>query len=273
MSVHHGHPGPYRSCSEPDCFAARARYGKRWKLDDAHGVRRSVDPGPAQMHVASLLGAGWSLRAIAGAANLSPSTVARLRDRNNKQLSRVPAERILAVTGLPGRPSSQTTQPFVSRVGTVRRVQALMFMGWSHDDLLEEYGIRSANLVNQPGRWVRRSTYDQVAEIYRRLSNQLGPSPRARLHAKRLGYHGPAAWDDIDHDAEPDLDDPDTEGTDDFDEAVVLRILAGDRLVATRAERREVLARWHTTGRTLADLERLTGWRADRYQDNHEDAA
>lgn len=55
---------------------------------------------------------------------------------------------------------------------------------------------------------------------------------------------------------------------DEIDENVVLRILAGDRSLAsaaTVAERVEVTRQWMTAERSLRDLEKITGWQVNRY--------
>ena len=59
----------------------------------------------------------------------------------------------------------------------------------------------------------------------------------------------------------------------DVDEAVVLRVLAGDLVPTTAAERREIVARWHTTGRPINDLEDLTGWKPERYRSREQAGA
>lgn len=204
---HAGHPGTYRECRHPDCDAYRARYRKRWQLDRERGIARTVDPRRAALHVAALLGAGWTHRAIAGAAGVAPQTVTRLTRGEAKSIGREAEAKILGVQvdQIPSTPSHQTTEPFVSRVGSVRRVQALMFMGYSGRDL-RAHGINSCNVLNQQGRWVTRSTHDRVAAVYRELSHVPGPTPRSRREAERRGYVGPAAWEDIDHDLEPSVD-------------------------------------------------------------------
>ena len=55
--------------------------------------------------------------------------------------------------------------------------------------------------------------------------------------------------------------------------AILDRILAGDPVPATTAERRAVVTAWPTTGRPLADLARLTGWKVERYHTPRRDAA
>lgn len=119
--------------------------------------------------------------------------------------TRALVEKIMSVdpTRIPSKASTQTTEPFVPRTGTVRRIQALMAIGYSHSDLASR-GVDSRNLLNQQGRWVTRTTHDHVAARYRELSRRPGPTPRAAREAAKRGYLGPAAWDNIDRDPEPD---------------------------------------------------------------------
>ena len=50
------------------------------------------------------------------------------------------------------------------------------------------------------------------------------------------------------------------------DQAVVDRFLGGEYDLRTNiAERREIARRWVAMGRSLASLERATGWKSDRY--------
>ena len=58
---------------------------------------------------------------------------------------------------------------------------------------------------------------------------------------------------------------------DDVDEVMVERILSGDftnSASATRPERTRIITAWPTTGRSMNDLERETGWKLDRYRED-----
>ncbi len=156
--------------------------------------------------------------------------------------------------------------PQVSSVGTRRRLQALMAIGWDQHSLAAEVGVtntRISNLVRGINPEVTSQTAARVARVYDRLSMSARDGTKAaryaRTVARRQGWPPPLAWDDIDNDLQPQAGD----GVD-LDEVVVDRILAGDRLDATPAERAEVVRRWLNTGRPLADLERLTGWNGAR---------
>lgn len=164
----------------------------------------------------------------------------------------------------------------VPTIGTRRRLQALVALGHDFARLGEALGMSRAGAhahATRPKDHVRATTAAKVASLYEAWSMTLPPSTTtaekkavsyARTVARRHGWVPPLAWDDIDTDADPVATRPD--GL--HDEAVVERILAGQQLPAssiTKADRLEVVARWHTTGRPLADLERL-GWKPDRYR-------
>lgn len=144
-------------------------------------------------------------RAIAGTAEVNNGSVASVANGNQQRIRRDLAERILAVdpNQVPSRPSRGVTEPFVPRIGTVRRIQALLYMGWGHAQMTQHCGVRTAVVLHQQGRWVTRSTHDAIARMYRQLSHRPGPSSKARRYAQQRGYLGPTEWDDIDLDEAP----------------------------------------------------------------------
>lgn len=166
----------------------------------------------AHLHIATLRSRGWTIRSISAHANTSPSDVSRLA-RTGQTSNYSCAAGILAID--PNTRASKTAgkyrEPNVSRVGTVRRIQALLAIGWPHDEItcrLNEAGVTdvraSVNLLHAPGSLVRRSRHDAVAQVYRDLlAIGDGPSAKARTYANRLGYVVPGRWDDIDNDLEP----------------------------------------------------------------------
>lgn len=164
---------------------------------------------PARSHYHSLRGAGWSLRSIAAHAGVGTADLYRYLDGAHlphveRGLLAIEPNTLATVTNNPA------AEPFVPRVGTVRRLRALMRMGWPAHQInarLHDRGIvdkRAAeNLLNSSGRWVTRSRHDAVAAVYRELSTTSGPSERTRRRAEKNGYPGPMDWDDIDHDEAP----------------------------------------------------------------------
>lgn len=218
--------------------------------------------------------AGWHAHHKDGEPACQPcrNAMGRLRKRN----------RFLEVTGQP-----QT----VPKLGIVRRIRALQALGWTLNQIADAAGI-PARTVKDPlyrGEVCYRTTAEAIDRAYRMLSMKL---PRevttqekrdasySRGIAKRRGWPPPLAWDDIDDpDETPQVaayqprNIRDSYRSDDYDESVVLRILDGERLPATRAEREEAMRRWLAMGRTEKSLCAIHGWKEGRYSTRREPAA
>lgn len=89
----------------------------------------------------------------------------------------------------------------VAATGTQRRIQALMALGWSAEDVARELGWAHKRAVHRLRfvTFVYRSTHEQVAAAYERLSGTPGPNENAKRRALAAGYAPPLAWDDIDN--------------------------------------------------------------------------
>lgn len=166
----------------------------------------------------------------------------------------------------------------VPSLGTKRRIQSLVALGWSLSELSRRAGwTRSlaALILTREGP-LHQKTVRQCADLYEQLSNELPPHAtkedrinytRARNLAARNGWLPPIWWDNLDDPNEQ----PATHDIDSPDPVVVQRILAGDwRLRATAAERREVIYKWPGSD---YQLEELTGWNIARYRRKPEEAA
>jgi hypothetical protein len=92
----------------------------------------------------------------------------------------------------------------VSALGSRRRVQALVALGWTIQQIAAEVGYaNTANIwkLMREDRWIFQSTADKVALVYERLcmTRPEGVAAhRSRLRAARRGWVPPLAWDDID---------------------------------------------------------------------------
>lgn len=159
-------------------------------------------------------------------------------------------------------------------IGARRRVQALQRLGWSLRMIATEAGWNTPEALQYVLRnhSITRRSYLRIVTAYERLCMTVPPynsaTVRARLHAERCGFPPPLAWDDI--------DDPDEEPKgvadkwrqrrpDEVDQAVVHRILQGERLRATRAERDECVRRWVAMGGSERSLCQRMGWKDSRY--------
>jgi hypothetical protein len=155
----------------------------------------------------------------------------------------------------------------VDKLGAVRRLHALMAIGWPRRELAAHAGYQGdafALVLNSRRRKISIDTHQRIARLFDELCMSPGPSKSTRLRAAAKGWLPPLAWDDLDDPNEQPSTRRDRRAhPDDVDEVVVERILAGDwRLRSSRAEKEAVVARWT---QSLSDLERLTGWKPERY--------
>lgn len=155
--------------------------------------------------------------------------------------------------------------PCVPALGTHRRIRALARLGWSTAELSRLLGKHRSYLLKVlQNDTLEPATRDVVAGLYERLSMTMSTSPtaaRTAAEAGRRGWPPPLAWDDIDTDPEPQGD---TSTGDAVDDIVVARVLAGENIPCTRAERLEVIRRAPAAGRSLASLDRQMGWNTNR---------
>lgn len=185
------------------------RWQKQWRVERARGLKRRTDTGRARAHIQALMAShGVSIRSIGEAAGVSASTIS-LIERGGVNSVGVKLEKaILAVRveDIFERPNPRGSVPII---GTRRRIQALMAIGWRHQDLTPMLGFRSANLVHQGGHWVTRQKHDAVKDLYDRLWKRPGPATAQSMgRVAKAGYAPPLAWDDDsidDPNAVPDL--------------------------------------------------------------------
>lgn len=163
-------------------------------------------------------------------------------------------------------------------LGTRRRIRALQAVGYSFPMIAEAADMSPKTIADLCYRSERVSTQTArvVAEVYERLCMKQPTGmfvKRSRLMAARKGWAPPLAWDDI--------DDPDemprglitSRDDDGIDPVVVDRLLAGDRVRSTNAEKCEAMRRWTREGGSEKSLCDMHGWRAGRYMTTREDAA
>lgn len=176
----------------------------------------------------------------------------------------------------------QATRDGVPRFRAVRRVRALRAVGFLPDEIATAAGVdvmavhyltenTAAVSVSRPV-FARLSTaYDGLSArpLFGEVRDQL------RAHARHLRYYPPLAWEDIDNPVErPSRDcrwaDPDAPERvrkhDTVDPAAVTRVLAGEVVPTTRAEKETITAEWLRLGRGWRTLEQLTGWNVEEYR-------
>ncbi|MDF9718123.1 hypothetical protein [Nocardioides sp. ChNu-99] len=254
----------------PPCLNARRVYHRR------RGKLRTMGrPGYLEVtaaHLAKITSArasGMSAQQVADAIGFDLTALLRITNAGEGYRVRAATWQLLDQW----RPQP----PAVTGVGVLRRLQALTWMGWSAGQLSARFGIHEQTItegLNLSRTIWHEHTTTRIVDGYSRLwqtppptgtSREKAAATRLRRVARERGYVPGAAWDNID-DASETPKGTGVEHRGDVDEVKVARIVDGDfHLPATTAERREVCARWATTGRPFAELARGTGWKIERY--------
>ena len=86
----------------------------------------------------------------------------------------------------------------IDATGTKRRIQSLMALGWTSDEIGVATGAMSGKHVQQTSHKakVRLDTARLIASAYHRLSGTPGRSEITKARAQRFGWPPPLAWDD-----------------------------------------------------------------------------
>lgn len=163
----------------------------------------------------------------------------------------------------------------VPSIGARRRIQALLSVGWSRPQVAREAGWETSGALRYVMRsdTMTRATHDRIAETYERLCMKTPPDElvarRVKTWARKGGYAPPLAWNNIDDPNEV----PDRGGSDEeIDLVVVDRLLAGQRVPSTRAEKVEAVRRWMSQGRSQRSLCVMHGWQEGRYLEREDGA-
>lgn len=91
--------------------------------------------------------------------------------------------------------------PRVDAIGTVRRLEALAFLGWpQHEVVKSALGFSQwPHIWRKPGAKISHDSARKIAGLYDELSAMPGPSKVTATNARKRGYAPPLAWDNIDN--------------------------------------------------------------------------
>lgn len=237
---------------------------RRILLAQINGVPTSlVDAAPIRARINTLTALGYSLEAIAAMHGAGTAAGLRLIAHGTHQR----AER--KFEGISNLPVTYRVHPNISDEswvpvgGAQRRLRALMRIGWRHEDVREIVGRSTHVLVgNSAPSKIKAIDWRLIDAAYELLSATPGLSHKSRTRAERLGYAAPLAWNDIDNPRETPRG---TTDADRPDRVVVDRLLAGQRIDSTKAEKEEAMRRWLESGGSQRELCRIHGWQEGRY--------
>jgi hypothetical protein len=258
-------------CRCTDCTTANTAAGRAVHRAQTFGRWRPfVDAAPVRAHIRALRAAGIGVEQIARLAGISTSHVRELaatgRD-GNPGIRRVRPETAQQVSRIRIDQANRAPRSHVVATGTRRRLQALIAVGWPHDELAARLGRSSAGLRRSMLRdSVTAQTAQDVSALYELLWNvrppqstddQRAAANAARTFAAERGWVPSLAWDDVDTDPDPRHHTERTESNGDLDEIAIERALAGDGVRLehlTPAEQDEVIRRLTERGKSIRDI-------------------
>lgn len=171
---------------------------KLWEVnylrDRAAGRARYVDAEPTRRRLSELAAAHVPIRTLGRATGLSGAAIHEIIHGTRTHVQRATAT---AVAGLSlQRIYSTQSTGHVPRIGAVRRIEALLAMGWGHEAIANAGAPGTSALLNRRGHLVTIGRWRQIKDVYDTLSMSPGPSHLTRGWAKALDYAPPLAWDD-----------------------------------------------------------------------------
>lgn len=252
MTAHVAHYACYRrGCRRDECRTADRIYRKRAELRRLSGIPGHVAGPIVAAHLRLLTDSGREIRDIAAESGVSVRAIGYILHGQAK-VTRPKALAILAVKPL-------ATSPRVAPTGLIRRVQALAAIGWPIEWTAQQAGIHPSYLFNIIGGRVPAIPRDLAARfvaVYREHSTRPGPSQYARSSARRNGWHGPLAWDDIDDPTEqPDVE-PDRRLEPTRDELAAIRRAEITHLLAFNLSHDEIAHRLDMNPGYVRDIAR-----------------
>ena len=225
------------------CTTAATRADTERRLARMSGNARTADPETFQRvlaHLRHLVANDMSHDQVALSAGVAQTTVSDMLSGERKKLMSGTAAKLLRVCV-----ADRTETAMVSAVGTMRRLQALYWMGHSSQVLSTETGLhRDTVRLIARGMWEKttEARAQAVRRAYDKLAMAYGNSDFARRFAAKYGWHGPLAWDDDTIDdprALPQTDAAEPVATEGGN--VAARWLMGEAVILGRDDRREVL--------------------------------
>jgi hypothetical protein len=183
-------------------------YENRRRKEVAYGRWQStmIDAEPARQHVKALMAAGMGSRRISELSGVQRGTMQwltigrserghgpakRIRDTNAAAILAIP------IPDIPHHHVADGTR--IPALGTTRRLQALVTIGYTQTFLSERIGWTPQNttrLFTGSADYIIAKTARLVDDMFRELQLTPGPSQRARNHARQRSWAPPMAWDE-----------------------------------------------------------------------------
>lgn len=195
---------------------------KRWARDNDAGFCRThytshlrnralgegyaqglVDAGPVTAHLHKLKEAGLSLKRMSAIGDIDEKQLGRLFHGRVPRCQGRTAKKLLDIPIPVSVHEVAATRGFVPALGTVRRIQGLIAMGYSCEAIAERLGSSNEQIslvslhkkVNTTADFANR-----VADLFSELQMEVPPqsqgATKARRRAEKRGWRLPLMWDE-----------------------------------------------------------------------------
>lgn len=243
-------------CNCTPCCSAKSAYEQTRVRRTAYGTWHPyTDAEPVRQHLRALgkEGLGWvRVARLAGVPKRTVSAILYGREagKPTKLIRPHIAEKLLAIQAAPELIADRVSVP---AVGTVRRLRALIALGYTAVDLAEHLPLNFQSVQRiacQNPEYVTNEVARATVALYDRLSLVVPADTWVHRRAKRTaikrGWVPPLAWDDAtidDSEAQPDLGDTGGEQQH-VDEVLVGQVLAGHAPLNRLNEAEEAALWW-----------------------------
>lgn len=253
----------------PPCARAALRASKAAKMRLDKGIRNRIPLGAAAWNILDTVGC----TTVASRTGLTRNNLYRMqRGGPDTIVLRSARDKIL------------TVERAFTPIGVHRRLRALAAIGYTMPQIAALVGCHPEPLTRivrrgNPPQLVKKRIGEGICRAYIEL--HMKPLPASRIATRQRNraaanrWATPLAWDRIDDPNEkPSGGVERWHSANDLDPVVVQRFFEGDwNIRSTKAERFAITNRWTGRGGTLGELERITGWKVDRYVTRQDGAA
>ena len=187
------------------CGAANNNYAADLNRQTAYGRSNLVDAEPVRRHVRELGARGMGWKQVAQRAQMSSGAMSKLLwGKRRPDGTRTPTQRVQAETAqrILAVQLELADHALIDSTGTVRRIRALIAIGWTQAHLAARLGVTPQNFWFASG--ARPQVTAVTARAVRALYDELSMTPapdgpgasRARQYAAARRWVPPLAWDD-----------------------------------------------------------------------------
>lgn len=185
-----------RGCRHPECVDANKRYCKAYRVTTLRAPIR-IPAAPSIARITDWIERGYSHTQISATTAVNTGELSKLYNHKQQNIHPDVARRILSAADPAGAPY----HAMADATGTIRRAQALHLIGYPMYQIAQGVPMATnhlGRLLHRQPATVRLSIANGMTALYKELRWRPGPSQFSPFAARRNGWHGPLAWDDID---------------------------------------------------------------------------